>query len=293
MESTRTTAEPTAWSRERYELGEGLRWTGADLLMVDILAGRLLRLDPLRPGRPRQLAALDVPLGAVAPVAGRPGSFVAAAGTGIALVEAGAGPRWLARPEEGVAVPMRMNDGCCDPWGRFWAGSMAYEGTPDAGSLYRAGRGGAVERILEGYTVPNGPAFDGGGTRMYLADSARGRIDVFELDSGGEIASRAVFTQLDSGSPDGMQVDARGHLWVAVWGAARVHRYAPDGTLLQQVRLPAAQPTSVCVVGGERPALFVSSATVGLEEPGPADGAVFTIPVDAPAAPARVFGAAL
>jgi sugar lactone lactonase YvrE len=66
-----------------------------------------------------------VPLGAIAPVAGRPGTWIAAAGTGIALIGEDGALTWLDRPEDRSPVPMRMNDGCCDPGGRFWAGSMA------------------------------------------------------------------------------------------------------------------------------------------------------------------------
>src|SRR5699024_12140629 len=54
-------------------------------------------------------------------------------------------PEWLARPEDEAATPMRMNDGCCDAQGRFWAGSMAYDGTPGAGSIYRTDPDGKVK----------------------------------------------------------------------------------------------------------------------------------------------------
>lgn len=279
-----------AWSTDRFELGEGLRLQGPNLLMVDILTGRLLRLDPRLPGPAEVLVDLDVPLGAVAPVRDRPGTYVAAAGTGVALIAAGERPRWLARPEDGAATPMRMNDGCCDPLGRFWAGSMAYDGTPGAGSLYRADPEGGVTRVLEGYTIPNGPAFTADGARMYLADSAAGRIDAYEVSATGEPAARSVFAHVDGGNPDGMQVDSEGHLWVAVWGAGRVHRYDPDGTLERVVALPAAQPTSVCVVDDPEPRLFVTSATIGLSRPGPFDGALFSVPVDVGAPPVRHFG---
>lgn len=278
------------WGTDRFELGEGLRWVGDDLLMVDILTGRLLRLDPGAPGPAHEVARLDVPLGAVAPVRGRPGRYVAAAGTGIALV--GEGVDWLARPEGDAGTPMRMNDGCCDPAGRFWAGSMAYDGAPGAGSLYRVDPDGTLTRPLEGYTVPNGPAFTPDGTRMYLADSHAGRIDTCQIDEDGGIRDLRGFTEVHEGSPDGMQVDSEGYLWVAVWGAGRVHRYAPDSTLDRVLDLPAAQPTSVCVVGETAPTLFVTSATVGLAEPGPLDGAVFAVPVDVPAPPAQAFGSA-
>lgn len=280
------------WSADRFELGEGLRLHGADLLVVDILAGRLLRLDPSAPGPAREVASLEVPLGAVAPVRDRPGAYVAAAGTGVALLGAGGVERWLGRPEDGAAAPMRMNDGCCDPHGRFWAGSMAYDGTTGAGSLYRADPGGLVTRVLDGYTVPNGPAFTADGARMYLADSAAGRIDAYDVSPDGEPGGRTVFARLTEGSPDGMQVDDAGHLWVAVWGAGRVHRYDPDGALERVVEVPAAQPTSVCVVDGPEPRLFVASASVGLARPGPGDGAVFSFPAEVAAPAARTFGGA-
>ncbi|MBR8743187.1 SMP-30/gluconolactonase/LRE family protein [Nocardiopsis sp. MG754419] len=278
------------WNNDRFALGEGLRRHGADLLMVDILTGRLLRVDPHRPGPAEVVVALDVPLGAVAPVQDRPDTYVAAAGTGIALLGVDGVQRWLARPEDGAATPMRMNDGCCDPRGRFWAGSMAYDGTPGAGSVYRADPDGAVTRVLDGYTIPNGPAFTADGARMYLADSAAGRIDSYEVTSAGELGARRLFAQVEEGNPDGMQVDDEGHLWVAIWGAGRVHRYDPDGALERVVALPATQPTSVCVVQAPEPRLFVGSATVGLDRPGPADGALLSAPVDVTAPPAHRFG---
>lgn len=278
------------WSTDRFELGEGLRRQGRKLLMVDILTGRLLGLDPLTPGPAEVITTLDVPLGAVAPVRDRPGSYIAAAGTGVALIDGSGEPEWLARPEGEATTPMRMNDGCCDAQGRFWAGSMAYDGTPGAGTIYRTDPDGKVTRVLDGYTVPNGPAFTADGTRMYLADSAQGRIDSYEVTPTGEPVARAVFARVDEGNPDGMQVDAEGHLWVAIWGAGRVHRYRPDGTLEHVVSLPATQPTSVCVVDGPTPRLFVTSATTGLDHAGPDDGALFSVPVDVSAPEVFPFG---
>ncbi|GAB3462058.1 SMP-30/gluconolactonase/LRE family protein [Streptomonospora sediminis] len=290
-----TSAEP--WTDDRFELGEGLRWTGSELLGVDILSGRLFAVDPDNPGPVRTQARIEQPLGAVAPVHGTAGTFIAAAGTGVALLTLGAaadapGAEWLARPEDGAPTAMRMNDGCCDPAGRFWAGSMAYDETPGAGTLYRVDPDRTVHRALEGYTVPNGPAFSADGRLMYFADTAERRIDVFAVGPGGELGERRVFARLAAGNPDGMQVDAEGHLWVAVWGGGCVHRYTPEGELDRVVRLPALQPTSVCVVGRTGPHLFVSSAAVGLAPAGAADGAVFRLPVDVPAAPAAAFGGA-
>ncbi|WP_387903633.1 SMP-30/gluconolactonase/LRE family protein [Streptomyces argenteolus] len=233
---------------DRLELGEGIRWVDGRLVCVDILTGRLLGRVGADTTPLRTLAQLDVPLGAVAPVSGRPGTWIAAAGTGICLLAPGTDPEWLTGPERHASTAMRMNDGCADPHGCFWAGSMAYDGTPDAGSLYRAGRDGTVTRVLDGLTIPNGPAFDRHGTTMYLADSARGlirRYSVDPRDSG--LGEGEEFARVTEGSPDGMTVDCEGALWTAVWGAGEVRRYLPDGTLASVLRLPVTQPAGVCV----------------------------------------------
>jgi sugar lactone lactonase YvrE len=259
------------------ELGEGARWLGDRYVLVDILGGRLFELVP-GAATLRALADTgDLPLGAVAPLGGAPGRWVAAVGTGIAVLDENGDLDWLGRPEQDAAVPTRMNDGVTDPAGRFWAGSMAWDATPGAGSLYRVGPDRTVHCVLTGLTVPNGPAFSPAGDVMYLADSARGTVFRYGVDPAtGDLDRAEPFLTLDAGSPDGMTVDAEGHLWVAVWGEARVLRVAPDGRLDRTVRTPSLQPTSVALGDGE---LLITSARHGLTDPSPADGAVLSVEV--------------
>ncbi|BCJ50727.1 hypothetical protein Asp14428_22020 [Actinoplanes sp. NBRC 14428] len=104
----------TELTPDRLELGEGSRWIGDRLVLVDIPAGRLLAAPApggTTGGTPggtpggadggqaalTELARLPEPLAAVAPVAGRPGAFLAAAGTGFALIEGTPYARWRAR----------------------------------------------------------------------------------------------------------------------------------------------------------------------------------------------------
>ncbi|WP_308289612.1 hypothetical protein [Streptomyces muensis] len=71
---------------DRLESGEGIRRTGSGVALADIVAGRLLSV-PDDPGGPlRTVTRLPVPLGAVAPLAGHVGAWIAAAGTGICLL---------------------------------------------------------------------------------------------------------------------------------------------------------------------------------------------------------------
>lgn len=284
-------ARLTEWGPDRLELGEGGRWVGDRVVLVDIPTGRLLEADPMSPGPLRQLAKLDVPLGAVAPLAGTDDGWIAACGTGIAFMRPGGRLEWLDRPEDGKGVSMRMNDACADPAGRFWAGSMAHDFTPHAGSLYRVDRDGTVTRVLDGITISNGPAFDAIGATMYFTDTATGRIDKFRVDpDSGELSDRVEFAQMKAGqeSPDGMAVDDEDHLWIAVWGGAEVRRYRPDGSLAETIKVPTRQPSSVCLVGRDRPRMFITSAATGLDASDELAGTLFTVGVTVGGRPADV-----
>ncbi|MGD1223040.1 SMP-30/gluconolactonase/LRE family protein [Streptomyces krungchingensis] len=272
---------------DRLELGEGIRWTGTGVVLVDILAGRLLAAPDDPAAGLRTLIQLPVPLGAVAPVAGRPGTWIAAAGTGICLIGPEGTVSWLARPEENTVPRMRMNDAAADPAGRFWAGSMSYDADEGAGALYRVGHDGTTVRVLDGITVPNGPAFTPDGGAMYLADSARGIVRRFPVSpETADLGTPETFVTVDEGSPDGMAVDVEGGVWIAVWGTGTVRRYLPDGTPDRVLRLPASCPAGVCLVGD---VLHVTTARVGLTAPGSHDGAVFTLRVDVPGTPAAAY----
>lgn len=296
-------ARPVSRWSDRLALGEGARWVGGRLVLVDLLTGRLLEAPAHdragaaadgpgeSPAALRTIAELPFPLGAVAPVADAPGSWIAAAGTGICLLSPDGGIDWLGRPEDDTPVESRMNDGVADPAGRFWAGSMAYDVTPGAGSLYRVDPGG-VTRVLDGITVPNGPAFNGDGSLMYLADTARSTVYRYCVDAAsGALGRPEAFVTLAAGEgkPDGMTVDREGGVWIAIWGAGAVHHYLPDGALDRVVVVPAAQPTSVCLGGTDGRVLHITSASVGRDPAQPYDGAVFRLEVDVPGPPAHCY----
>ncbi|MFE7275019.1 SMP-30/gluconolactonase/LRE family protein [Streptomyces sp. NPDC057623] len=251
---------------DRLGLGEGARWNRSGVVLVDILAGRLLAVpdDPGAP--PRTVARLPVPSGAVAPVAGHSGTWTVAAGTGICPPHSDGTLDWAARPEENARTRMRMNDAVADPFGPFWAGSTAYDADEDAGSLYRLDRDGTVVRVLEGITVPNGPAFTPDGSLMYLADSARGVVRRFHGDP----------VTAELGAPEEF-------VWGTGTGTGTVRRHLPDGSPDRTPRLPARQPAGVCLA---HDVLYVTTARLGLAVPGHDDRALFAARVDGPGTPA-------
>ncbi|MFE1548166.1 SMP-30/gluconolactonase/LRE family protein [Streptomyces sp. NPDC058718] len=256
-------------------LTEGPLWDDRrqELLWVDIPEGLVHRAALTGGEDGPDLALLttlrfDRPVGAVALCAS--GALLAAAGTSVLhLAEDSpvAGAVALAAPvlpDDGL--PRRMNDAAVDPAGRLLAGTMAYDESPGAGSLYRLDGDGLVT-LLESVTISNGLGWSPDGSRLYYADSPTGRVDVFAYDpESGALSDRRPFAVLDRGVPDGLTVDSAGRVWVAVWGGGEVLAFEPDGTLHARVDVPASHVTSCAFAGPARDVLVITTATEGLTE---------------------------
>ena len=280
-----TAPQVTVWSLEPGLLSEGPRWDEErqELLWVDILGRRFHRATLTAEGSPDQVStmALDRHVGAVAPVAG--GGYVLAAGQGFLFVDEAGSVGELAQPEAGH-LTVRMNDGACDPQGRFWAGTMAYDESPEAGTLYRLELDGRCSTVLTGLTISNGIGWSPDGGTMYLSDSGTGLIDAFDFDGvTGAISGRRTLVQLDQPgmAPDGLTVDEQGDIWVAVYGGWAINHYGPDGSLRGAVHIPVAQATSCTFGGADRRTLFVTTGRERLEESAlarqPEAGRVFSV----------------
>ncbi|MFD9597870.1 SMP-30/gluconolactonase/LRE family protein [Kitasatospora sp. NPDC059973] len=130
---------------DRHQLAEAARWHDDRLHYVNLLRGTLHSCHSDHP-RPRLEQDLYLPLGAAAHLTGRPAQWIAATGTGIALLRPGRQPTWLAKVAAGRERSLRRNDGACDPAGGFWATSMAVDVAPGAGALHRIDRDGSAPR---------------------------------------------------------------------------------------------------------------------------------------------------
>ncbi|MEV4616757.1 SMP-30/gluconolactonase/LRE family protein [Kitasatospora sp. NPDC049258] len=239
------------------DLGEGPVWderTGA-LRWVDIPAGLVHRTDG---------ASLRLPPPACAILPTVTG-WAAVLGDRVAELDGTAGTAEAA----GIPVPLgeasRCNDAKTDPAGRIWLGTMAPEGLPGRGSLFRLD-GRSATAVIPGASISNGLGWSPDGSRMYWIDTPTRRIDVFDFDlADGSLRARRPLAAVEGGFPDGLAVDAEGALWVALWGGAALHRYLPDGTLDTVLPTGVPHPTS-CAFGGEGlRTLYITTA----RRPGP------------------------
>ncbi len=187
-----------------------------------------------------------------------------------------------------------MNDGGCDPQGRFYCGNMAYDETPGAGSVYRLDVDGSMSIVLAGSTISNGMIWSVDGTLVYYIDTPTGRVDVFDFDAeAGALMNRRPVVRIEPGvgHPDGMTIDAEGGLWVALWDGSAVHRYAPTGELTEVVSVPASQTTACAFGGPELTDLYITSSRRDIDPSvEPLAGALFVTNPGVKGVPVRMYG---
>ncbi len=266
--------EGPVWS-ERWG---GLRW-------VDMLAGDVLSLAADGAIDRRHVSGVAA---AIRPR--RRGGAVIGVERGFALEDADGTLTHLG--ELWTDNHVRMNEGGCDPDGRFYCGSMAYDQRPGAASLYRLDPDLAVRVVLEGVTVSNGLEWSPDGSRAYYNDTPTYRISVFDYDSEAGLTGRRPFVDLspEAKRPDGLTVDEQGGVWVALSNGGAVRRYTPDGVLDDVVDVPARKVTAVTFGGPQLDQLFITTSREGLE-PGadPLAGSLFRAVVGVRGLPVREF----
>jgi sugar lactone lactonase YvrE len=285
-----------ACSTKQTQLGEGVRWDArrGEMLGVDILAGRVARARIADDSSLAYVREYQLPwtVGMIAPVDGD-GGWLLGAGRGFVYLAPDGTHRTIA---ELSPAGTRMNDGACDPQGRFWGGTLADDHHEGGGALYRLDRTGHTEVMLGDLTISNGIGWSRDSGTMYLVDSGPRVIHAFAFDPDrGTISDGRILVTVpeDVGAPDGMTVDAAGDLWVAIYGGGRVNRYAPDGSLRKEYPIPARECTCCAFGGPGLNRLFVTTATEGWTDEqrraDPGAGLVYRCDTDATGQPAAPF----
>lgn len=132
-----------------------------------------------------------------------------------------------------------------DPtFGRMPGFGIEREQELDFQGVYRIGRqGGEPELVIDDFLEPNGLCFSPDNSALYINDTTRAHIRVFDVQPDGTIANGRVLTEgvgsgdLERGDlADGMKVDERGNVWVTGTGGVMV--FAPDGQHLGTVEVP-------------------------------------------------------
>jgi sugar lactone lactonase YvrE len=164
----------------------------------------------------------------------------------------------------------RFNDGKCDARGRFWAGTMAIDESPNMGALYCLDKDLSIRKVLDGTSISNGLAWDYGNRTMYFIDTPTKKVAAFDYDlESGSLSNKRDCIHFPDGEgfPDGMTIDQEGMLWIAHWDGGQISRWNPaTGEKLDSIQVPAPRVTS-CVFAGEKlNELYITTARVGMSD---------------------------
>lgn len=250
----------------KAQLGEGPLWDdrAGVLWWLDIMRGHVHRFDP-RSGDDR-IFEVGQPVGAAA-LREQGDSLVLAAKDGFATLDLRSGSVAMLAEVEIELSGNRLNDGYCDPRGRFWAGSMSMGESETTGSLYRLDADHTATKMLSGVGTSNGIDWSPDERTMYFADTPTQNVDAFDFEAEtGAISNRRTLITLPDGegSPDGLVLDEDGWLWVALWRGSQLRRYSPDGELHLIVHLPAERVTKCAFGGAGFDELYITTASIGL-----------------------------
>ncbi|GHV72186.1 hypothetical protein AGMMS49928_28380 [Spirochaetia bacterium] len=253
----------------RFILSEGPGYDSRSgrMFWVDIKTGSLFLYDD----KTKNLKEIQTGqyLGAAVPA--RQGGFLAAMSTGLYHCDE-TGISLFARPPE-LRDNLRINDGKCDPAGRFWFGTIALFQNVPPGFLLRLDSDGSCRPMQGGVKVSNGLAWSSDGKTMYFTDTAERATDAFDfnLEEGKISNRRRIITfsgAASAGFPDGMTIDEEDKLWIALWGGGKVIRCDPaTAEILAEIKVPATNVSSCAFVGENLDDLLITSSGEGFTDP--------------------------
>lgn len=99
--------------------------------------------------------------------------------------------------------------------------------------------GGPPRLIADDFGQPNGLCLSADETQLYVNDTERQHIRVFDLHADGSVANGREWARTTGdgdGAPDGMKLDARGNLYCC--GPGGIHVFTPDATCVGVIRVP-------------------------------------------------------
>lgn len=154
----------------------------------------------------------------------------------------------------------RLNSGNIGPDGALYFSSMDDAEKDETGSFHRWD-GETLSTFGGMAAVTNGPVVSLDGTHLYTIDTATGVIRTHRFDRGHVGDGEPLITFEEGwGHPDGLTLDAEGHLWVCHYGASRITRFSPKGEIERILPVPTRFVTKCAFGGPDLSTLYITTA---------------------------------
>jgi len=125
--------------------------------------------------------------------------------------------------------------------------------------LARVDPDGTVHVAASDMHFPNGMVITPDGRTLIVAETLAMRLTAFDVGPDGTLSNRRVWATLGMRAPDGICLDANGHVWVANAIAPECVLVAPGGEII--ARVETAEPCYACMLGGvDRRTLYMMTA---------------------------------
>lgn len=146
-------------------------------------------------------------------------------------------------------------------------GRVEYYGVPRPQQLSFQGvyridpKSGAVQLQADNFGQPNGLCFSLDEKRLFVNDTDRGHIRVFDVAADGSLRNSRVWAETKGegqGAPDGMKLDLLGNVYCC--GPGGIHVFDPDAHCLGVIKTPE-YVANFCWGDGDYRSLFITAST--------------------------------
>ena len=115
--------------------------------------------------------------------------------------------------------------------------------------------------LVDDFDQPNGLCFSLDESQLFINDTMRAHIRVFDVNVEGVLENGRVWAEVTGGrdgAPDGMKVDSEGNLYVT--GPGGIHVFDPDAACLGVIKMPQGC-ANFCWGDDDLKSLFVTAST--------------------------------
>lgn len=127
--------------------------------------------------------------------------------------------------------------------------------------VYRLASDGKLTLLVKDFVRPNGIAFSPDEKKLYVNDSQKGDIRVFDVKSDGTLENGQLFAELKDpskkGVPDGMKVDREGNVYST--GSGGIWIFSGSGNLLGRIEVPEV-PANIAWGDDDYQTLYITAS---------------------------------
>ena len=131
------------------------------------------------------------------------------------------------------------------------------------GVLYRVRPNGVAEYLAGPFAFPNGLAMSADDRFLFVVESQRDRVLRFPILAGGGLGEPEAYAENLARIPDGLALDATGHLYVTCYASDAIYRVSQEGRVELLVFDPEgtriARPTNAAFGGPGMEDLYVAN----------------------------------